>query len=140
MTLVELVITISVMLLISTLCFSKEDITKHQINLFTKQLCSDIRYIRKTNMLGDSNTFIYYKKNKDAISYVLRSNGKDIKEIKLPNNVNLEYMEEKMFFKRDGSPDPKGQTITVYNNKTKKEITIVPVSGRVLLKEGKYET
>lgn len=140
MTLVELVITISVMLLISTLCFSKEDITKHQINLFTKQLCSDIRYIRKTNMLGDSNTFIYYKKNEETTSYVLRSDGKDMKEIKLPNNVNLEYMQGKVFFKRDGSPDPKGQTIRVYDNKTKKEITIVPVSGRVLLKEGKYET
>jgi hypothetical protein len=128
------------MLLISTLCFSKEDINKHQINLFTKQLCSDIRYIRKTNMLGDSNTYIYYKKNKEAASYVVRSGGEDIKEIKLSNNIKLEYMREKILFKRDGSPDPKGQTISVYDNKTKKEITIVPVSGRVLLKEGKYET
>ena len=39
-----------------------------------------------------------------------------------------------------GSPNPKGQTIKVYNDKIKKEITIVPVSGRALLKEGEYET
>lgn len=139
MTLVELVITISIMLLISTLCFSKDDLSKHQINSFTKQLCSDIRYVRKCNMLGDFKTYIYYKKNQESSSYVVRSKGNDMKEIQLPSEINLEYGESKIRFKSDGSPDPKGQTINVYNNKIKKEITIVPVSGRVLLKEGKYE-
>ena len=140
MTLVELVITISIMLLISTLCFSKDDINKHQIDSFTKQLCSDIRYVRKCNMLGDLSAYIYYKKDKESSSYAIRSGGNDIKEIKLPNDITLKYGQSKIVFRRDGSPDPKGQTIKVYDDKIKKEITIVPVSGRVLLKEGEYET
>ena len=140
MTLVELVITISIMLLISTLCFSKDDVNKHQIDSFTKQLCSDVRYVRKCNMLGDLSTYIYYKKDKESSGYAVRSGGNDIKEIKLPNDITLKYGQSKIVFRRDGSPDPKGQTIKVYNDKIKKEITIVPVSGRVLLKEGEYET
>lgn len=140
MTLVEVVITISIMLIISSLCFPKDSISKHQINLFTKQLCSDIRYVRKANMLGDLKTYIYYIKDNETISYVVRENGKDLKEISLPSGANIQYANSKIKFKPDGSPDPKGQTININKENLKREITIVPVSGRVLLKEGKYET
>ena len=91
-------------------------------------------------MVGDLSRYIYYKKDKERSSYGIRSGGNDIKEIKLPNDITLKYGQSKIVFRRDGSPDPKGQTIKVYTDKIKKEITIVPVSGRVLLKEGEYET
>ena len=42
-------------------------------------------------------------------------------------------------FKEDGTPYPSGTTIRIIYKDTKKEITIVPISGRVLIKEGKYE-
>lgn len=45
MTLVELVITISIILLITTLCFPSDNVEKYQVNSFIKQLCSDIRYV-----------------------------------------------------------------------------------------------
>ena len=139
MTLVELVISISIILLISTLCFPKLNINKYKIDLFTKQLCSDIRYIRNENMLGNLNAYIYY--NNDKInSYIVRNDGKDLKKVTLPKETKLSYDQSRIRFKRDGTPDPKGQTIIIYNKDVKKEITIVPVSGRVLLKEGKYET
>ncbi|MGL6107445.1 pilus assembly FimT family protein [Romboutsia sp.] len=140
MTLVEVVIAISIMILIATLCFPKDNIEKYQINSFAKQLCSDIRYVRKSNMLGSSDTYIYYKKQGNVKSYILRENSKDTKEIVLPQNVELYYAREKIQFRQDGSPEPAGSTITIMNKKVKKEITIVPISGRVLLKEGKYET
>ncbi|MGL4913482.1 MAG: pilus assembly FimT family protein [Romboutsia sp.] len=139
MTLIELVVAISVMVLVSTLCFSKDDNNKHQINSFAKQLCSDIRYVRKCNMLGDLNTYIYYKKDNDKTSYILRSDFKDVKEIDLPNGSKLIGL-SKILFNTNGSPNPKGQTIEIISNSIQKQITIVPVSGRVLLKEGKYET
>ena len=139
MTLIELVVAISVMVLVSTLCFSKDDGSKHQINSFAKQLCSDIRYVRKCNMLGDLNTYIYYKEEDNKISYILRSNFKDVKEIDLPNDAKLIGL-SRIIFKTNGYPDPKGQTIEIISNSIKKQITIVPVSGRVLLKEGKYGT
>lgn len=140
MTLVELVVTISIILLISTLYFPKDSIKKYEINSFTKQLCSDIRYVRRANMLSDLKTYIYYIEDDKSISYLVRENGKDLKQVFLPENTKLQYDSTRIKFKPDGLPDPKGQTIKIYNEKIKKEITIVPISGRVLLKEGKYET
>ncbi|WP_042271944.1 hypothetical protein [Faecalimicrobium dakarense] len=140
MTLVEVVITISIMLIISSLCFPKDSVNKHQINLFTKQLCSDIRYVRKANMLGNLKTYIYYFEDNKSTSYIVRENGKDLKKVHLPSGANIQYGNSKVKFKPDGSPDPKGQTINIYKDNLKIELTIVPVSGRVLLKEGKYET
>lgn len=139
MTLIELVVAISVMVLASTLCFSNDDKSKHRINSFATQLCSDIRYVRKCNMLGDLNTYIYYKENDNKISYILRSDFKDVKEIYLPEGSKLIGL-TKILFNINGSPNPKAQTIEIISNSIKKQITIVPVSGRVLLKDGKYET
>lgn len=140
MTLVEVVITISIMLIVLSLCFPKDSISKYQVNLFAKQLCSDIRYVRKANMLGNLKTYIYYTEDEEDISYIVRANGKDSKRIHLPKGSNIRYGSTRVKFKPDGSPDPKGQTINIYKEKLKVEITIVPVSGRVLIKEGKYET
>lgn len=140
MTLVEVVISITIIILVVTLGFPKDNLQKYEINSFAKQLCSDIRYVRKSNMLGNSDTYIYYKKTEYLKSYILRENSKDIKEIFLPTEVEIYYNRGKLQFRKDGSPEPTGTTITIMNKYIKKEITIVPISGRVLLKEGKYGT
>ncbi|WP_195939757.1 pilus assembly FimT family protein [Romboutsia sp. 1001713B170131_170501_G6] len=140
MTLVELVVCISIMILVSTLYFFYDNLDKYYINSFTKQLTADIRYVRRVNMLGDLSTYIYYDLNNKNKSYILKSQGEIKKEVSLPNETKIEYGESKIIFRTDGSPDRRGQTIRVYKGNIKKEITIVPISGRVLLKEGKYET
>ena len=77
MTLVELVITISIILLITTIYFPKVNIEKYQVNSFTKQLCSDIRYVRNLNKMGNTNTYIYLNKNDERSSFTLNENKKD---------------------------------------------------------------
>lgn len=139
MTLVELVIAMSIMLLITTLCFPKDNIEKYQVNSFTKQLCSDIRYIRNINMLGNTNAYVYLEDNEDGISFKLNENKNDIKQIYLPKNCKIEFTRPMIKFKADGTPFPSGTTIKIIHKNIKKEITIVPISGRVLIKEGKYE-
>ncbi|RDY28764.1 hypothetical protein CHL78_004300 [Romboutsia weinsteinii] len=140
MTLVELVVALGIILLIITLCFPKASIEKYKINSFMKQLCSDIRYVRKSNMLGDFSTYIYYTEENGCNGYILQENGKSEKEVFLPENTKLEYSpRNRVKFKITGAPDPQGGSIRVYTDKQIREITIVPVSGRVLLKEGKYE-
>ena len=91
-------------------------------------------------MNGNSGVYIYLKNNEGKSSYILRENGKDVKEVYLPKDAVIKYVREKIIFKKDGSPDLLGTTIKVTYKEIKKEITIVPVSGRVLLKEGIYET
>ena len=90
-------------------------------------------------MNGNTGVYIYYGENEDNQSYILRENGKNIKEIVLPKEAKLNYVYSKIIFKSDGSPNPLGTTITVWFKGNKKEITIVPISGRVLIKEGIYE-
>ena len=139
MTLVELVITISIILLIATIYFPKVNIEKYQVNSFTKQLCSDIRYVRNLNKMGNTNTYIYLNKNDERSSFTLNENKKDIKKVYLPKTCKIEYTRPMIKFKEDGTPYPSGTTIRIIYKDTKKEITIVPISGRVLIKEGKYE-
>lgn len=111
--------------------------SKYDISSYAKQLCSDIRYVRANNMLGNMNTYIQIVKGKG--SYILMDKGIKIKEIYPPSSVKTSWYSDKIRFKRDGIPNPTGGTIKIMNKKYNNEITVVPVSGRVLLKEGKYE-
>lgn len=138
-TVIELVVSISIILLITTICFPKDNLENHKINLFARQLCSDIRYVRRINMFSNYNTYIYYIKQEEQEGYVLRKDGKNVKSIVLPRKVRIARSIETIKFKSDGSPQ-KSTTIEIYNDRLNKTITITPVSGRVLLKEGKYET
>ena len=139
MTLIELVITVSITLLISSLCFPKDNIKKYQVNSFVKQLCSDIRYIRNINMMGNTDAYVYLENNDGQYSFTLNENKKNIKTVHLPKECKIEYTRQLIKFKSDGKPYPSGTTIKIVYENTKKEITIVPISGRVLIKEGKYE-
>ncbi|WP_296645071.1 hypothetical protein [Romboutsia sp. 13368] len=139
MTLVELVITISIILLITTLCFPKDNIEKYQVNSFIKQLCSDIRYVRNINMMGNTNAYVYLEKSDDGSSFKLNENRKDIKQVYLPKDCKIQFTRPIIKFKADGTPLPSGTTIKIIHKNKEIEITIVPISGRVLIKEGKYE-
>ncbi|SHG46649.1 type IV pilus assembly protein [Asaccharospora irregularis] len=139
MTIIELLVGMSLILIIATLSFPRQSIEKYEISLFTKQLCSDMRYIRRANMLSDCNTCIVFIQENGKNGYMLREKGESIKKVFLPKQVNLEYYTPKVLFKVDGLPATPGGTIKIYNNKFKKDITVVPTSGRILLKEGKYE-
>ena len=139
MTLVELVVGISIIVLITTLCFPKVSIEKYQVNSFIKQLCSDIRYVRNINMMGNTNAYIFLEKNDDDISFILNENNKDIKQVNLPKNCNIKFTRSIIKFKTDGTPLPSGTTIKIIYKNSEIQITIVPISGRVLIKEGRYE-
>lgn len=106
-----------------------------------RQLCSDVRYIRIKNMNSDYSTYIYYKKeNNEVISYVLRENGKNKKEVELPKETKLYNSINSIIFSPGGALSERGETIIIVDNKNnkKREITIVPFSGRILIKEGIY--
>lgn len=139
MTLIELLIAMSIVILIATISFPTSKIEKYKINSFTKQLCCDVRYVRRKNMLGDKSTYIVPITNSKYSGYVLKSNKEELKKNKLPLGTKITFMLGRVRFRIDGSPDPKGTTIRIMGKRIYKELTIVPVSGRTLLKEGRYE-
>ena len=90
-------------------------------------------------MMGNTNAYIFLEKNDDDISFILNENNKDIKQVNLPKNCNIKFTRSIIKFKTDGTPLPSGTTIKIIYKNSEIQITIVPISGRVLIKEGRYE-
>lgn len=138
MTLIELVICINIIILITFLSYPKNIIEKYQLYSFSKQLCSDLRYVKSKNMLGVSNVYLQIKNENNNTYYTVNENKKDIKTVNLSKNITLKTNQNKFKFNQNGSIG-KGVTIYLILNDLTKEITVTPTGGRVLLKEGKYE-
>ncbi|WFD08984.1 hypothetical protein [Tepidibacter hydrothermalis] len=139
---IELLITITLIMVISLIPTYKINIRDYKIDSFIRQLCSDIRYTRIKNMNYDDSTKIYYEKSpKGTVSYVLKESKQIKKKVELPPNTEITYGVEKIDFGLNGVIRHKGETIKIKDktNKKIKIITIVPMSGRVLIKEGIYE-
>ncbi|MGN1033827.1 MAG: hypothetical protein ACI4PU_10155, partial [Intestinibacter sp.] len=125
--------------LICTISFSKFNLDNYKVNSFIRQLNSDIRYVRRVNKLGNSKVYIVFTEKNGCKGYILRENGNNEKSIFLPKNIKLSYSIGKILFDRQGAFYMGGTTISVGKDKKYTEITIVPVSGRVLIKEGIYK-
>lgn len=143
MTTLELIIAISIIVILSTICFIKWEGDNYKIEFFAKELCSDIRYVRRENMLNNQSVYIKFIKEDNRWSYILQKNRKEDKRVYLPENVNLNYPiyqnNNLISFYTTGAYKNGGMTININKNNKYKYITIVPVSGRVLYKEGIYE-
>ncbi|MGL5329224.1 MAG: hypothetical protein ACRDD7_08150 [Peptostreptococcaceae bacterium] len=113
----------------------------YKMNSFAKELCSDIRYVKSNNILGSLDTYVLITSKDGCFGYRLIENGKNVKETYLDKGIEITNStgKNRIRFYNNGAPNPSGSTIEIFNNKVTKEITIVPVSGRVLFKEGRYE-
>ena len=115
----------------------------YKIESFARELCSDIRYVRRENMLDNKNVYIRFVNEDNKWLYVLHRNKREDKKVILPQNVNLNFPigqnTSLIYFHPDGRYINNGGTITISKDDYYKYITIVPVSGRVLYKEGLYE-
>ena len=138
MNLIELIIGIGISIVLIYIIFPKYKTEKYIIDIFAKQLVSDIRYIRTTNMNGDLSVHIEQLPNSNPPKYVVKRDSTIIKSVNLPNKSKLICPTNIIKFKSDGTLNAKGETIAILLDDIKVEITIVPFSGRVLLKEGKY--
>jgi len=138
-TLVEVLLGITLLALICTISFSKINLDNYKVNSFIRQLNSDIRYVRMVNKLGNSKVYIVFTTKNNCKGYILMENGNTSKGVFLPKNINLNYSESKILFDNKGSFYMGGTTINIGKDKDYTEITIVPVSGRVLIKEGIYK-
>lgn len=139
MTLVEVVLGITILVLISTISFSYFNLDSYKVNSFIRQLNSDIRYVRKVNKLGNTKVHIIFTQNNGCNGYILKENGYNAKEKYLPKGINLSCPVGKILFDRQGAFYVGGTTITIGESGNYTDITIVPVSGRVLIKEGIYK-
>lgn len=140
MTLVEVVIGIGIIMTILMISFPKEKSQKYEIDSFARQLVGDIRYVRSMNSNGNLSVFLENISTQDNPRYVIKENTDIVKTVYLPKNSSLSYPSSTIKFKSDGTLSSKGETIIIDSKDRKIKITIIPLSGRVLLKEDMYET
>lgn len=139
MTLVEVVIGIGIIMSILMISFPKEKSQRYEIDSFARQLVGDIRYVRSMNSNGNLSIYLQNIISKENPRYVIKENDNVLKTVYLPKNSNLSYPSSTIKFKSDGTLSSKGETIIIQSKHIKVKITIIPFSGRVLLKEGIYE-
>ncbi|GKZ02247.1 hypothetical protein [Paraclostridium bifermentans] len=140
MTLVEVVIGIGIIMTILMISFPKEKSQKYEMDSFARQLVGDIRYVRSMNSNGNLSVFLENISTQDNPRYVIKENTDIVKTVYLPKNSSLSYPSSTIKFKSDGTLSSKGETIIIDSKDRKIKITIIPFSGRVLLKEDMYET
>lgn len=87
MTLIELLITISLIMIISLIPIYKINIRDYKIDSFVRQLCSDIRYTRIKNMNYNESVKICYEESEEGTIYLLKESGEIKKKVQLPKNT-----------------------------------------------------
>ena len=69
----------------------KYENNSYKIESFARELCSDIRYVRRENMLDNKNVYIRFVNENNKWSYILHRNKREDKKVILPQNVNLNF-------------------------------------------------
>lgn len=131
-TLIELILVMSLMSLLAAIAIPRIDKTPFNMKIYSRKLCADIRYIRLMKMTeGGGYRILLHEEY-----YRVLNGTKELKTVELPTHMHLLYPAQVIRFKLNGAPSWAG-TIYVRDKKSGSyyEITIVPASGRVLLKD-----
>ncbi|WIF94522.1 hypothetical protein [Caminicella sporogenes] len=137
-TVIELIITLVIILTIFIIVEPMLKINRCNLKIFSAKLCQEIRNIRIINMTEDSLYYIVIKKDRYFVKRgiaTLKTEYLDSNLILLDNfdDGALDY--SIIHFNHNGMPSYAG-TVRIKDINTGKymEITIIPVTGRVLLK------
>lgn len=136
MTLIELILVISIFALSLSIVIPKIERRGYHLMTSSRMLRDDIRYVRYIKMVEGKS----YKISLEGNQYTVMENARILKKVKLEKDFKLTYSENfrggDIVFSYTGSPSNGGGTITIFDNRTNKycEITIVPDTGRILLK------
>ncbi len=131
-TLIELIIVIAILGVLLSICVPKNKISDYRLNLQAVTLTNDIRMIRLLMMTeGELHHITLSSKH-----YTVMNGLNLIKRVELGNNVKVgNNMKSIIKFSYKGSPVQAG-SVFMQNTTTGKsyDITIMPYTGRVLLK------
>lgn len=135
-TLIELMIVIAILGIMGGILIPRgSSYQKYRLKVYAEQLCEDIRFVRHWNMNNEGNCHL-------ALStqhYRIVKNTAIYKRVDLPLKYNIYFTQgkETLRFTSKGVPRMGGCSIRIADTKLKAsmEITVVPASGRVLLKD-----
>ncbi len=135
LTVIELIVVVGFLGLLFSIVIPKIDKSPYYILADARTIRNDLREIKYMAMTeGDANLRIVF----DKYSYSIRE-GSKIKEKVYLNpgfKINNNFNNNTVSFAYSGSPSNGGGTVTVFDEVSKKycEITVVPDTGRILMK------
>lgn len=141
MTLIELLLVISIIAISLSIVIPRIERRDYHLITSSRMLRDDIRSIRYSKMVEGKNLRISLEKNQ----YKILEGVKIIKKVKLEKDFKITYSSTfktgDIIFGYNGAPTYGGGTITIFDDKANKycEITIVPATGRILLKNEIFE-
>ena len=134
MTLLEVIVVIAILGILTAICIPKNTIRKYNLHSQAKLLTNEIRMIRYKTMTEGGSPIISLNRN----NYKILEGSSHIKTVELGDNISLNNIVKmkKIRFSPSGSPRDAG-SIRIEDKITTDyyDITIVPYTGRVLLKE-----
>lgn len=136
MSLAELIIGMSLVILLIGIVVPKADSGYMKSEWERRKLCSELRLLKRKNLAGIGEYMRIAKVNNKSC-YRTFFDLKLIREEYVDDNIKIASNMKKIMFKSDGIPMDSGTIEIRYKEKTY-TITITPISGRILFKEGIY--
>lgn len=147
LTLIELITVVSIFSIIVLIAVPKTGFfnaktSEMRLRMVAYELISDIRYVQYKNIY--ENESLYLTIQTDHKGYYINKPGTMVKKIKtkiLPDGItvywNINEKPLEISFSNQGAPTLGGCTISLLNSNKRIDITILPATGRVMIK-GNY--
>jgi len=140
LTLIELITVLTLLSIIVLVVIPSTDFfdtarSNMRLTLIAHEVVSDLRYIQQKSIF--EREILYLDILEGGRGYFLGSSkdNKIIKEKKFPKGVTIEKnISKDIRFNEAGVPSNGGCTITLKNEKKKMKITILPATGRIMIK------
>lgn len=133
-TLIELIVVMAALAMLLSLAVPRIQKGSSDLLATSKTLRDEIRYARYMKMTEGKNYRLVFQEH----SYILSEGPKRIKEVVIDKDLSIHenFKGSEVSFSFNGSPSSNGGTITISNKVSKKycKITVVPATGRILLK------
>ena len=137
-TLIELIVVIATLAMLFSLVIPNIQKNSSELLTTSRKLRDEIRYIRYMKIAEGKNYRLVFQEH----SYILSEGPKRIKEVIIDKDlsINQNFIGSEVFFSYNGAPSSNGGTITITNKNSKRycKITVVPATGRILLKDKIY--
>jgi len=143
LTLIELVtvlaiFTVIVLIVIPSANFFDTTKSNIRITLIAREVVNDLRYIQQKSIFEGENLYLEIKPDKTGYYINRYEDDKNIKSKNLPEGIKIEKnIQKEIRFNQIGIPSTGGCTITLKNNKKEIYITVLPATGRIMIK-GNY--
>ena len=136
MSIAELIIGMSLVILFIGIIFPRIDSGYMKAEWERRRICSEIRYLKRRDLAG-LDEFMWFTKSNGKTYYKTLFRGKVLRQREIDKDIDIRTVLSKVKFQESGVPNESGEINVVYKNKYYR-ITITPISGRILFKEGFY--